>query len=781
MVREREITYNFKPNKIIFPAIPVFNYKNSAQDEIKNGLLKPSQLIDFLKVMLIVRTFEDMIAEIKGGSYSPLPGFDFKAPTHVSIGQEATSVGSISALSSDDYITSSHRGHGDAISKGYFYIKSLNKKTLEEFLKRQASIVNFIDKAPQTGDSIEILQEKAFHLLIYRTICELFGKADGYCRGVGGSMHIADFSVNHLGANAIVGGHMGIAAGAGMSSRYRESGQAVLCMAGDGAYSNGISHEAMNLAAMSQFKNGLMERSFGIPVIFGIVNNQYAMSGQESDEITGVDFLARRAAGYKNDAMHAEVVNGMDVLAVHDAVRRALKLAKNGEGPLLLEFITYRFKGHSLHDPLTYRTREEQNLWKKLDPIDTFSQRLLNATAEGKPVLTEEDFAALKNKIWERNAAMAKKSREAHSPQPETILFGLYAERKGSLSFSFKGKSKSAGREMPKLKRDNDGKLNMRLAVREALIEEMKKDESVIIFGEDIAEYGGAFGVTATLLESFGRERVFNTSISEAGIIGSAIGMAMTGLRPVVEIMYADFILQAMDQLGNQAAKWQYMSGGRTTLPLVVRCAIGGGRGYAGQHSQSLESILTHIPGLIIIAPSNAYDAKGLLKLAIRDENPTIFFEHQLLYNNKERVPEDEYTLPIGKAFIKRQGKDITIISWSYMVKESLKAADILSKEGIEAEVIDLCTLIPLDMDTILTSVGKTGKAIVTSQAVTQGSFTAEIASQIQERAFDLLDAPVLRLGAINGVSPSSPALEKLYLPDADKLVSLVKNLSRIS
>ncbi len=299
----------------------------------------------------------------------------------------------------------------------------------------------------------------------------------------------------------------------------------------------------------------------------------------------------------------------------------------------------------------------------------------------------------------------------------------------------------------------------------------MKKDERVVLFGEDVAEYGGVFGVTANLLEYFGRERVFNTSISEAGIVGVAVGMAMTGLRPVCEIMYADFILMAMDQIGNQAAKWQYMSGAQITLPLVIRVAIGGGRGYAGQHSQSLESIVTHMPGLIVIAPSTAYDSKGLLKSAIRDENPIVFFEHQLLYNDKDVVPEDDYTVPIGKAQVKRKGKDITMIGWSYTVKECLKASEILSKDGIEAEVIDLRTLIPLDVDTILKSVKKTKKVIVVSQTVEQGSFANEIVFQIQKNAFDFLDEPVYRLGSPNGIPPSSSSLEDVFLPNSEKIV----------
>jgi pyruvate/2-oxoglutarate/acetoin dehydrogenase E1 component len=253
--------------------------------------------------------------------------------------------------------------------------------------------------------------------------------------------------------------------------------------------------------------------------------------------------------------------------------------------------------------------------------------------------------------------------------------------------------------------------------------------------------------------------------------------MAMTGMRPVAEIMYDDFILQAMDQIGNQAAKWSYMSGGQISIPLVIRTTIGGGKGYAGQHSQSLESIVAHIPGLKVVAPSNPYDAKGLLKSAIRDNNPVIFFEHQMIYNLLGKVPEEEYLIPIGKADIKREGTDITIICWSYMVEKSLEASIILEKEGISVEVIDIRTLVPLDMETILKSVKKTGKAVITSQEVTRGGYTSEISALIQEQAFDWLDAPILRLGAPNSIPPSAQNLEKLFLPDAEKLIKLIKKI----
>jgi pyruvate/2-oxoglutarate/acetoin dehydrogenase E1 component len=241
--------------------------------------------------------------------------------------------------------------------------------------------------------------------------------------------------------------------------------------------------------------------------------------------------------------------------------------------------------------------------------------------------------------------------------------------------------------------------------------------------------------------------------------------------------MYADFILMAMDQIGNQAAKWQFMSSGQIRMPLVIRVSTGGGRGYAGQHSQSLESIVTHMPGLKVVVPWDAYDAKGLIKSAIRDDNPVIFFEHQLLYNLKAEVPEEEYLVPIGKAKIRREGKDLTLISWSYCVGLALEAAEKLAGEGIETEVIDLRTLVPWDEETVIDSVRKTGRCLVVSQAVSQGSYTGEIASTIQARAFDYLDGPVLRLGALNCVSPSSIALEKVYLPDAQAIANQAKGM----
>ncbi|MCJ7471583.1 MAG: dehydrogenase E1 component subunit alpha/beta [Actinobacteria bacterium] len=776
MVKEIKSIFECKKDSLKFKTIPVCSYGKSLDDEIAGGSITRKKALDLLEHMYMIRTLEDMLEQIKLGLYKSLPKFNYVGPTHLSIGQEATAAGSVWAIGIDDYITSSHRGHGDAMAKGCSMIKLMSDKSLLKLLTSRQQYLEVIGEDFSEGDSREKLEEKALKIHTYRMIAELFGKAHGYCRGVGGGMHIADFELGHLGANAIVGGHVPIAAGAAMSVRYRQDKNLVLCLAGDGSFSNGAVLESLNIATMAQFKNGLMGRKFGLPIIFGIVNNQYAMSGQSVGEITGIDFMARRAAGFDTGLMHAEVVDGMDVLAVADSVKRAKDIIKKGDGPVLLEFMTYRYKGHSLSDPLTYRDREELAQWRARDAISTYEEKLKKAkfpTDQGSKI-TEKDIKDLSKKVSDRNAAMAVYAAAADYPKDSSMLAHLFSSKTEDKVPKEYSNPKPAS-PLPKYKRDDKGQINARIAVREAIIEEMARDRRVITFGEDIADYGGAFGVTNDLLKTFSRDRVFNISISEAGMVGAAVGMAMTGLRPIVEIMYNDFIMQALGQIGNQAAKWSYMSGGQISVPMVLRTTIGGGKGYAGQHSQSLEALVTHIPGLKVVAPASAHDFKGLLKSAIRDENPVIFFEQQLIYNSLGAVPQEEYLVPIGKAKILRQGKDITIVCWSYMVEHSLKAAEILEDQGISAEVVDIRTLIPLDIETIIASVKKTGKAIVTSQEVTQSGFASEIITQIQESCFDWLDAPIQRLGAPNGIPPSAENLEKLFLPDAEKLVRIIK------
>ncbi len=752
MVKEIDVIPDFSKGEIAFQPIPKYTYQKNLREELRSGF--PRDLIfKLLEVMLTIRRFEELIVEMKNGKYSPRKDFKFIGATHLSIGQEAVAVGIMGVLKRTDYITSTHRGHGHSIAKGMFGIYSMNKEELLQFISEPV-------------DSKDDIMEKAIDAHIYRTFAELFGKEDGYCRGRGGGMHIADFYMGHLGANAIVGGSMAIGAGAGVGLMKLNSGRVAICIAGDGAYGNGISHEALNMASMSQFKKGC-------PVIFAIENNQYGMTGQVTGEVTGIDHLCRRGSAYKLNNMNAELVNGMNVMAVYDSIKRAVEVARSGDGPVLIEYSTYRYLGHSLSDPATsYRSKTEEEAWKSQDCINKLKRDVLENN-----LLSEDGLKALEEKVNERIVKAAEKASYSKDPEPKDIYEGLYTD-----TFS---------KEVPKefstntfinkprrYTRDSEGKILYRHAVAEALAEEMIRDKRVILFGEDVADYGGAFQATIGLLSAFGRERVFNTAISEAAIVGSAAGMAMVGMRPVAEIMYIDFIPLAMDQLGNQVAKTRYMFGGKAKLPLVIRTTIGGGKGYAGQHSQSLEAVVAHFPGLKIAAPSTPYDVKGLLKTAIRDDNPVFFIEHQLLYTDKGYVPEEEYLIPFGEAKIRREGKDITLISYSNLVKNTLKAGEELSaKYGIEGEVIDLRTLIPLDVDAIINSVKKTGHVAIILQAPETGCFGEHIAFKIQENAFSYLKCPVKIIAARDVPPPMAAPLEYDNIPSVERIVDSVRKM----
>ena len=750
---------DFSPYEIDCGKIPAYRYQGNLRSELAAKRIDPATAVGLLEDMLMIRELEEMIVKVRSNAYEPIAGYNYRGPTHVSIGQEGASVGACSALVLKDYITSTHRGHGDSLARGCGAIRLMTDEQLRK-------------RVPQSkATTREALLDQALEEHVYRTIGELFGKEDGYCKGRGGGMHIADFTVGHLGANAIVGGSVPIATGAATGLRYLRNGAVVCCFAGDGAYCNGVVLESLNWAAQAQFTNEIAgENRFGVPIVFFVLNNHYAMTGRSDNEVTGISHLARRAAGFADNNMHAEVVNGMDVLATRDAVLRASQGCREGLGPYFLDVDTYRYFGHSLSDPRNeYRTREEETAWKAVDPILTFEKQLLECG-----ILDEQGIAALETKVRERNARAAIRAAEAPDPAPEDVIKYMYTDTSVE-----KVPAEFAKVEIleppPAIKRVN-GEITYRDAIKEALIEEMKRDSRVIFYGEDVAEYGGAFKLSKGLLETFGRNRVFNAPISEAAICGTAVGAAMIGLRPVVELMYMDFLLMAGDQVSNQAAKWHYMSGAQVEVPMVLRVSVGAGKGYGGQHSQTIESSVVHIPGMYIVYPSTAYDAKGLMKSAIRDNNPVMFVESQGLYNEKGPVPQEEYLVPLGVAEVKRAGSDITLVTYGPAVPEALKAAARLQTEsGASAEVIDLRSLVPLDMETVLMSVQKTGRCVVISQAVHQGSFTGEVASTVQQEAFDYLDAPVMRVGAKNGIAPQSHILEAVFYPRVEDIMAAAK------
>jgi 2-oxoisovalerate dehydrogenase E1 component len=738
-----------------------FAFEGGVASETAAGRLTADGALDLLDDLLAIRELEEMIVRLRSGGYDALPGYDYRGPTHVSIGQEGTAVGASSALRSDDAITSSHRGHGDAVAKGFAAIRRMEPDQLAARLS-----------GPPSSRDRDALLAAALEEHVYRIIAELFGKEEGYGCGRGGGMHIGEYATGHLGANAIVGGSVPIATGAAMAFRYQRSDRIVCCMAGDGAFANGVVLESLNWATQHQWTNHLAgNRPYGLPIIYLIQNNHYGMTHRTDDEVMGVRHLARRGAGFAEGNMHAELVNGMDVLAVHDAVRRAAERCRAGQGPVLLEASTYRYYGHSLSDPRNeYRTREEEAAWRETDPIERLKRQIVDARLADKARVADMEAAAR-----ERNERAARRAAAATDPDPADLLRFLYTDTSAD-RVPADARPVTIHAAPPAADRDDEGAISYRDAIREALVEEMERDGRVILYGEDIADYGGAFKLTKGLLESFGRDRVFNTPISEACICGTAVGAAIVGARPVVELMYMDFALMASDQIANQAGKWHYMSGAQVEVPLVIRAAVGAGKGYGGQHSQSLESVFTHIPGLQVVYPATPADAKGLLKSAIRSNNPVMFVESQGLYPSKGVVGQGRDELvAIGRARVAREGRQATIVAWGPAVLDAMAAADTLEAEHhISTEVIDLRSLVPLDMDAVLASVRKTGRCVVASQAVLIGSFVNEIVARIQSEAFDDLDGPVGRIGAANGISPQAEGLERAFLPHADDIVRAV-------
>ena len=751
---------DFTPFMIDCGKIPAYRFAGTLRTELDAKRIAAEDARSLLEDMLVVRELEEMIVKLRSGAYEPIRGYDYRGPTHVSVGQEGTSVGACVALQAGDRITSTHRGHGDSLAIGLAAIRKMDDAALRKRIPEA--------KAATRAERVEAALEEH----VYRTLAELFGKEDGYCKGRGGGMHIADFTVGHLGANAIVGGGVPIATGAALGLRYLGRGGVVCCFAGDGAFANGVVLESLNFAAQGQFTNEMAAKPFGLPIVYVIQNNHYGMTHRTDNEVMGIAQMARRAAGFADTNMHAEVVNGMDALAVREAVGRAAALCRAGKGPVLLEVSTYRYYGHSLSDPrYEYRTKEEEAAWKEADAINR-----LKAQALACGILTAAEAEAMEARVRDRNARAAVRAAKAADPDPKDVIKYMYTDVvESEVPEAFR--NPPLVQALPVVKRQN-GEINYRDALKEAMVEEMKRDGRVIFYGEDVADYGGAFKLTKGLLEAFGRDRVFNTPISEAAICGTAVGAAMVGLRPVVELMYMDFALMASDQISNQAAKWHYMSGAQVRVPLVIRASVGGGKGYGGQHSQTLESVFAHIPGMYVVYPSTPHDAKGLLKSSIRDENPVMFVESQLLYAMKGPVPEAEYLLPLGVADVKHEGKDVTLVAWGPAVHDCLKAAATLQAEsGLQAEVIDIRCLVPLDLATILRSVRKTGRCVVVSHCIHIGSFTGEIASTIQEQAFDDLDGPVVRVGAKNGIAPQAAGLEAVFYPTPADVVAAVKSI----
>ena len=679
---------------------------------IEEQALTKEQLLGYLRQAMEIRAFENNISNLLGKAV-------LQGASHLYAGSEAVAVGAVGALQDGDLVTSTHRGHGHAHAHG--------------------------DSAAKT------VEEKQEHY--NKMMAEVLGKTGGYCKGKGGSMHIADVAHGNLGATGIVGGNIPVAVGAALAQKLMKTDKVVLCFFGDGASNTGNFHEALNMASL-----------WDLPVVFVVENNMYAMSVPWSKASKMPD-IAVRACAY---GIPGVVVDGMDVLAVRGVVEKAVHLARDGKGPSLIEAKTYRYFGHSHSDPRAYRTKEEEQSYKDRDPIKVLSESLKTVG-----MLADDEIEEMNNAVKSKLKTAMDFSEASAIPDPSELETDVYAPS----IFTVKDIEDEARLREQVGKDASIREISYAEAIQEALREEMSRDERVFLMGEDVGLYGGAYGASRGLFEEFGEWRVIDTPISEATIGGAAVGAAMAGMRPVAEIMYVDFTPLAMDQIANQGAKNRYMFGGKTSVPMVVRTEGGAGRAIAAHHSQSLEALWTHFPGIYVVMPATPYDVKGLLKAAIRDNNPVMFIEHKMLYKTKGRVPESEYLIPLGVADIKREGKDVTIVTYSRQVLNALEAAGSLAGEGIDAEVIDLRCLNPLDINTVVNSLKKTGRFVGVTEAYENTSFINEVMAQVNDLAFDWLDAPMVRVAAANVPVPRAEVLENLAIPNVQRIVEACRKV----
>ncbi|HEV8266972.1 MAG TPA: thiamine pyrophosphate-dependent enzyme [Thermoanaerobaculia bacterium] len=618
------------------------------------------------------------------------------------IGQEAIAVGVTAALRPDDWILPMHRNLGVFTGRGFPLVTLLS---------------------------------------------QLMGKGAGFSKGRERSFHFGLLSHHVVGMISHLGAMLPVADGLALASQLRGSPRLAAAFTGDGATSEGDFHEALNLAAV-----------WKLPVVFVVENNLYGLSTPVREQYA-CENLADRALGY---GMPGAVVDGNDLLAVLDAVTRAAERARSGQGPTLLEFKTFRMRGHEEASGTHYIPKELFEEWAKKDPILRFEAFLESRgllSREGRDAVRAEMKALVDDAVDEALGAPAPVSTA------EAEIADVYEPGVSSVPqeeephFSHQGIESAPGHRYVD-------------AISDALRIAMTENPHTVLIGQDIAEYGGAFKVTQGFADDFGKARVRNTPIIESGVLGAALGLALDGFVPMVEMQFGDFISCGFNQIVNNLAKTRYRWGAK--VPVVVRIPVGGGVGAGPFHSQNVEAYFTNVAGLKIVAPSTPFDAKGLLLAAFQDGNPVLYLEHKLLYRSlKGHVPNGHYVVPIGKARVSREGRDATVVTWGVGVVWALEAAEALAREGKEIEVVDLRSLVPWDVATVLASVKKTNKALVLHEAPTTGGFGGEIASTIGQAAFEWLDAPVARLGALDTPVPFSKALEETFSPKGRLLPAL--------
>ena len=574
-------------------------------------------------------------------------------------------------------------------------------------------------------------------------LAEMYGKAEGCAGGRGGSMHLFSADHNFYGGNAIVGGGLPMAVGLALADKMNASPAVTACFFGEGAVAEGEFHESLNLASL-----------WDLPVLFVCENNGYAM-GTALDISEAETDIAAKARSY---AIRSETVDGMDVVAVEAAARRALQTIAETKEPFFLECRTYRFRAHSMFDAQLYRDKAEVAQWREKGPIVRFQDwAIQSGLLDASDV---EDIRAQVLAEIEDAVAFAEAGRD--EPVETLTRYVLAPERPDVPALPERG---------PMIQ------TTYRDAVKSAITDAMTRDDRVFLMGEDVGRYGGCYAVSKGLLDQFGPERIRDTPLSESGFTGAGIGAAIAGMRPIVEVMTVNFSLLALDQIMNTAATLRHMSNNQFGVPLVIRMATGAGKQLAAQHSHSLEGWYAHIPGLRVLTPATLEDARGMLWTALQDPDPVLIFENVMLYNMAGEIAENAGPVDIDRAAVRRAGDDITLVTYGGSLFKTLDAADVLAKDGISAEVIDLRSLRPLDMDTIRASVARTHRVLVVDEGWCSGSLSAEIGMRLAEGSFYDLDAPPARVCSAEVPVPYAHHLEQAALPQTRTIVDAVKQL----
>ncbi|NQU42335.1 dehydrogenase [bacterium] len=773
--------------------IPVNQYSKSVKDELDT--FSKEDLLAIYHDMQTIRAFEKMLEDVKlKGNYNGVE-YDHKGPGHLSIGQEASAVGQAFLLSAEDHIFGSHRSHGEILAKGLSAIRKMADKQLDGILRNYmgGKCYDNVQKRFEGSGMHDFARE----YLLYGTLAEIYSREAGLNKGMGGSMHAFFPPFGVYPNNAIVGGSGDISVGAALFKKINHKPGIIICNIGDASSACGPVWEGICLSAMAQYKTLWdEEHRGGLKLIFNFVNNFYGMGGQPYGETMGFHGLARLGAGVNPQRMHAERIDGYNPLAVIDAIRRKKEVLDKGDGPVLLDTITYRYSGHSPSDASSYREKEEVDAWREQDSIQWFAAQLIQAKTA-----TQSDIDKINAQIEERNFKIYQMAIDLElSPRLDLMMTGC--ELEGMMFSNQKVENLDPGREPevlmpladnPRVQQiarksrkayDENGKplsksrvVSMRDSLFEAIIDRFYKDPTLVAYGEENRDWGGAFGVYRGLTEALPYHRLFNSPISEGAIVGSGVGYGLEGGRALVELMYCDFLGRAGDEIFNQLSKWQSMSGGLLKMPVVVRVSVGSK--YGAQHSQDWTSICAHIPGLKVVFPATPYDAKGLMYTALTGTDPVIFFESQRLYDigeqfNPNGIPEGYYEVPIGEPDVKREGKDLTILTIGATLYRAVEAANTLEREyGLSVEIIDARSMVPFNYEVVIESVKKTRKILLASDACDRGSYLHTIASKISELAFDELDAPPVVVGARNWITPPAE-LEEAFFPQLSNILDAI-------